>query len=89
MATGLPGFRDGVRRGFHEALRIIHEQHLEDIRAKPLNRLPLSRWSAVVLYRACHQAFGRLRLSDRVGAMNILKRAMARVDVRRIRLTAR
>ncbi len=74
--TGLPGFMPGVIKGLKEALRIIETYQRQEVRKVLVERRLASRWHAVTLYRACHQAYGRLRYSDREGALRALRRAL-------------
>lgn len=78
-SLGIPGFLEGVRRGFQETMRIIRELHEEDLQVVRRTRQPLTRWNAIILYRACQGAYRRLVLSDRLGAMKILRRALDKV----------
>jgi hypothetical protein len=73
---GMPGFIDGVKRGYQETLRIVHQYQHEEVEKACLARQPLSRWNAILLYRACRLALQRLRMSDRAGAMHTLERAL-------------
>ena len=80
--VGAPGFLDGVRRGFQETFKVIKELQAEEVQALKPQREPMTRWNAIVLYRACQGAYRRLALSDRAGAMAILRRALSRVTLR-------
>jgi len=75
---GMPGFMPGVLKGFAETLRIVQEYQREELNKAVSERRPLSRWTAMKLFLACRRAYGRLRYSDRVGAMRALKRALDR-----------
>lgn len=74
-----PGFVDGVLRGLLEALKIIEGAQIEDICTVKAARRPLTRWNGIRLYNACRQAYGRLKESDRRGAMRILQAAIAMI----------
>ena len=73
---GLPGYLPGVLRGFKESLRIVGDFHRETLHEEISERRTASHWDAVALYRACRQAYGRLKYSDRDGAIRALKRAL-------------
>jgi hypothetical protein len=73
---GLPGYTPGVLRGFKETLRIIGEMQREQVCKDITERRMVSRWNGVALYRACRQAYGRLKYSDRKGALRALQRAL-------------
>ena len=73
---GLAGFTPGVLKGFEESLRIVEEFHRQELCKTVTERRAMTRWSAVDLYRACRRAYGRLRYSDRIGAIRALKRAL-------------
>ena len=77
---GLPGFLQGVIQGFKEALVIIQHYHREELRKSRMQRRPLSRWNGMILYKACTQAYQRLKHSDRASAMRILQRAVGKVS---------
>ena len=66
----------GVLKGFEESLRVVQEFQLQELRKAAAVRRELSRWNAQTLYQACRQAYGRLKYSDRAGAMRALKRAL-------------
>jgi hypothetical protein len=78
---GMPGYVPGVLKGFKETLRILEQYQKEELNKAVNERHPLSRWTAIKLYHACRQAYGRLRYSDRRGAMKALKRAMDRIQM--------
>src|SRR5580698_8672375 len=69
-------FVAGVLHGLREALHIILQSQHEDIQRAKAERRPLSRWTGLQLYRACEHAYKRLKESDRVGAMRILRHVM-------------
>jgi len=73
---GLPGYTSGVVRGFKETLRVVGDFHREQLHKEIAERRMLSRWNAVTLYRACRRAYGRLKYSDRDGAIRALKHAL-------------
>ena len=75
---GMPGYMPGVLKGFAETLRIIQEYQREELNKAVMERRPLSRWTAMKLFLACRRAYGRLKYSDRAGAMRALKRAIER-----------
>jgi len=77
---GLPGYTPGVLRGFKETLRIIREYQREQLCKDKAERRMVSRWKGVTLYRACRQAYGRLKYSDRVGALRALKRVLNKTE---------
>jgi hypothetical protein len=79
--VGLPGFLDGVRRGFTETLRIIDACHREEVQSRREGRRPLTRWNAVLMYRACLLALRRLEVSDRAGAIKVLERVIGQVSL--------
>jgi hypothetical protein len=74
--AGLPGYTQGVLKGFKETLRIMREFQVEQLRKDMAERKMVSRWNGVSLYRACRQAYGRLKYSDRDGALRALKRVL-------------
>lgn len=74
--AGLPGYMPGVIKGLKEAMQILETQQRQQVRKKLVERRLMSRWHAVTLYRACTQAYGRLKYSDRQGAIRALKRAL-------------
>lgn len=80
--SGLPGFLPGVLQGFKETKKVLQDCHREELLKRREGRQPLSRWNAVILYRACQQAFQRLKQSDRPSAMRILQRALAQIAIR-------
>jgi len=73
---GLPGYMPGVLKGFEETLRIVRDFQKQELKKTTVERRMLTRFSAVYLYRACRQAYGRLKQSDREGAIRALKRAL-------------
>ena len=73
------GFIYGVLRGLAEALKIVQQAQREDIQKIKAVRRPLSRWTALELYKACRQAYGRLLEGDRPTAMRLLRHAMERI----------
>ena len=77
---GMPGYVPGILKGFKETLRIVEEYHRQEIRKTLADRRMHSRFNAVTLYRACHRAYGRLKYSDRAGAIRALKRALEDAD---------
>jgi len=77
----MPGFMPGVVKGFEETLRIVREHQKEELLKVTDERRPLSRWSAIILYRACVQAYGRLKHSDRMGAIRALTRAIEKTKI--------
>src|SRR5579872_6321991 len=76
---GLPGFLPGVIQGFRETLNIIQEYQRDELKKTRTQRHPLTRWNGLILYKACTQAYQRLKHSDRLSAMRILQRALKRV----------
>jgi len=74
--SGDPGFMRGVVRGFSEALRIVQNQQREDLCRTAAARRPFTRSSAVLFHQACTTAYGRLKYSDRIGAMKALKKVL-------------
>ena len=81
---GLEGYMPGVLKGLKEALRIVEESQRQNLRQNCSDRKTFSRWSAVHLYRACRQAYGRLAYSDRPGAMRALKKALDQKEPKNI-----
>ena len=75
---GSPVFLQGVVWGFNETLRIVTQFQKEEHRRITEDRKLSPRAGAALFYRACVQAYGRLKQSDRIGAMRILKRAIDR-----------
>jgi hypothetical protein len=71
--SGETGFLPGVVRGLAEALRIVKEFQKENLCQTNAARRPFTRANAVLFYRACRRAYGRLKQSDRTGAMRALK----------------
>ena len=80
--AGDPGFMRGVIRGISEALRIVQTLQREDLCRTAAARRPFSRSSAVLFYQACTTAYGRLKYSDRTGAMKVLKKVLDQKPVR-------
>src|SRR5580693_4632149 len=76
--AGMPGYMQGVLRGFSETLRIIQEYQKEELNKASTERRPLSRWTAIKLLLVCRRAYSRLKYSDRAGAMKALKKAIDR-----------
>lgn len=80
-ATEDQGFIAGVLRGFKEALDIVQRVQKEEIARRRIDRQPISRWNALLLYKACRSAYSRLKQSDRASAMRILSSALSRITL--------
>jgi hypothetical protein len=74
-------FVTGVLQGLREALHIVEQSQREDIKKARGRRRPLSRWTGLLLYTACRQAYGRLKQGDRAKAMRILSDVINQVSL--------
>lgn len=77
---GMPGYVPGVLKGFEETLRVLRDYQKQELEKVVTERRKLTRFSSVDLYRACLQAYGRLKQSDRQGAIRALERALEKIQ---------